>query len=686
MRFEQINGPVPRWSRVRLALTMAMMSLGLAACEGDDGARGAAGQDGMDGMAGADGQDGQPAFSPATVFVASNSGDGDRSVRVRAEDLGLLNQYDTGANEGVLVDAAHRLVQAGDIDSIGTLVTACNAVTRSSDGPRYALGGASTTLATPKGIAAMPAQGLLLVANTGASNLLLFGAAASGDVAPVATVPLPTHAWDLVYDAGTDRLFVALVNGSVAVFDHFGADFGAAGAARSFSIEDETGAASVNLHGIDYDAGGDRLLLSDVGLASSPDDGKLYLIDNASTASGVVVATTTWQGPNTRLGNPVDLQLDGSDVRIAEKANGGGALLIYRNVFEAAGGDVAAEVVFDTPAPESVAVMPEMAPKPGATDLTNPTTPYRLVSTSNPALGSETSGRVYATPRTLGSAPVAVFDSGVASAESITLDRAGNAYMSFDDGSTENSGIAIVGALGSHAEFSNQRDRVIMGANTRLMSPKGVELADGLGLLVVAEQAGAEILLFSACDSGDATPIQVSTGDVAPWDSDYDPSGDTLYVALTNGTVAAYDHFSLALGADGPDRVIVPTQGGAPMAAPTNLHGIRYDQRSDTLIVSDVGSGAVSTDGALMTIPFAATASGEVEIGTRIAGPASLLGNPVDIAFDGEDLYVAEKANLGGRLLVWRDFLDDSTLVGDAAPSDSLDAPAIESLVLDIRH
>lgn len=663
-----------KWpKKTLLALSVSGLIVGLSGCGSDD-------DNDNDGPV----TGGAPDFTPATVFVASNSST-DTNVRVRDEDLGLQNTYTTGANEGLLVNKAGGLVQAGDLGSTGNLVTACNAVARMTGDASYEIAGANTTFASPKGIATIASEGLVVVANNGASTLLLMGASASGNVAPVATVALAANAWDLVYDDASDRLFVAQVDGSVAVFDAFAANRGVGGANRTFTVVDGDGEASVNLHGIDYDAQGDRLVIGDVGAAGSADDGKLYVIDNASSADGQITAATTFKGPNTRLGNPVDLQLDGTDLRVAEKANGGGAVLVYQNIFSRSGGDVAADLILDTPAPESLAVVPEADPAPGVTDIVDPATVYKVLTTSNPATGSATSGQLFTNARTLASAPALAFDSNLASAENVTLDRDGNAYITFDDGTTANSGIAVIGALGARDNFDANRDRIITGAATRLMSPKGIELADDLGLMIVAENGGAEVLVFSACASGNAAPVTVSTGGVAPWDSDYDPSGDTLYVALTNGTVAVYDDFSQDMGAGGIDRMITPASGGTPFAAPTNLHGIRYDQSSDTLILADVGAGGVDNDGALETIPAASTANGVTNVGKRIANPGdgsdlTGLGNPVDIAFDGQDLYVAEKIN--GQIQVWKNFLTDAAMIGNVAPSDSVAATAPESIVL----
>ena len=664
-----------KWpKRTLLALAVSGLTLGLSGCWLDDDDN-----DDDDAVVTA------PEFADASVYVASNSSGGDTNVRVRDEDLELENTYTTGANEGVLVNASGQLVQAGDSMSTGRLVTACNAETRMTGDASYEITGATTTFVNPKGIARIPSEGLIAVANNGASTVLLMGASAAGDVAPVATVALTASAWDLVYDENADRLFVAQVDGTVAVFDNFAQDQGVGGANRTFSIVDGDSEPSVNLHGIDYDADGDRLVLGDVGQAGSDDDGKLYVIEDASTADGEVTAALTLKGDKTRLGNPVDLQLTGTDVRIAEKANGGGAVLVYQNIFSRSGGNVAADVVLDTPAPESLEVVLDTDPAPGVTDILDPSTAYGLLTTSNPATGSATSGQLFSNESTLANAPALAFDTGLDSVENVTLDRDGNAYITYDDGTTNNSGIAVIGAIGARDNFDSSRDRLVTGANTRLMSPKGIELADDLGLMIVAEQAGAEVLVFSACDSGNATPTVVSTGGVAPWDSDYDPESDALYVALTDGTVAAYDDFSDDMGNGGPDRLITPAMSGTPFAAPTNIHGIRYVASDDVLIVSDVGSGAVDNDGALMTIPAASSADGVTNVGKRVANPGdgsdvTGLGNPVDLAFDGADLYVAEKIN--GEIQVWRDFLTDASLTGNAAPSDTVSATAPESIIL----
>ncbi len=108
------------------------------------------------------------------------------------------------------------------------------------------------------------------------------------------------------------------------------------------------------------------------------------------------------------------------------------------------------------------------------------------------------------------------------------------------------------------------------------------------------------------------------------------------YLALTNGSVAVFEEVMRKMESGesvitGEDRLIVPASGGAAFAAPTNIHGIDYDSQSDSLVISDVGSAADASDGKLYVIPGAGSADGITDVSVNIAGPNSMLGNPVDL-------------------------------------------------------
>ena len=202
-------------------------------------------------------------------------------------------------------------------------------------------------------------------------------------------------------------------------------------------------------------------------------------------------------------------------------------------------------------------------------------------------------------------------------------------------------------AIKKGVEFDPKRDREIKGAKTTLKNPKGLDIASTPGLIFVAENGNGTILIFSSEAAGDVEPIDTLTPPAKPWDLEYDDASDTLCVALVNGKVAVYEKFVFSGFNSTPARVIEPE--GA-----VNLHGIVYDRAKDMLLLSDVGDAKSNEDGKLFVIKLASKANGPVKPARTIEGAATKLGNPVDIVWDGKDLYVAEKAN--DLLLVYKNF------------------------------
>lgn len=78
-------------------------------------------------------------------------------------------------------------------------------------------------------------------------------------------------------------------------------------------------------------------------------------------------------------------------------------------------------------------------------------------------------------------------------------------------------------------------------------------------------------------------------------------------------------------------------------------------------------------------IEGASAADGPTAVMTHLGGNETNLGNPVDLAFDGFDLYVAEKSNASG--LVFESML---SVVGaqNILSTGSAPIPAAESLFL----
>ncbi|MBP6181673.1 hypothetical protein [Flavobacterium sp.] len=106
----------------------------------------------------------------------------------------------------------------------------------------------------------------------------------------------------------------------------------------------------------------------------------------------------------------------------------------------------------------------------------------------------------------------------------------------------------------------------------------------------------------------------------------------------------------------------------------TRTHGITYSVSDGVMILTDVASTPSAIDGGLIIIKnFASVFTSTATAGTialinqiRIYGNNSLLGNPVDVAYDSvtKNIYVAERLNAGGQVLTY----SYPTTSGDVAP------------------
>lgn len=652
-------------------------------------------------VAGCSGADGQPTLAPAgstandaplpqrTEFTGANVYIGGTDTDATVSNFaGFLSSnaipasettMGDGFDEGVAIDAlSDKLFRAGTSGANGVVRLTCDAAfATSSFAPamgdpqlnrEITLGGAG---ATPKGIALADQAGLIFVASNDVSVVDVYSQAAGGTAAPVDTFVTTATPWDLVYDAATDRLFTANTDGSVDYFA--GAVAAVAAGTAGAPTSTFTNANAVNSHGIVY-LPGDLLIVSDVGMAGSDTDGAIFYYAGASNLSGTVVPARSISGPATTLGNPVDLQAFGSTLLVAEKANSGGAILEYSTSASGASGDVAPVNSVAFSAPESMFYKnPRIAPSVAdATDFSG--TPATLLATGGGAGGtvnffeldlSGTQGMPFTLPAT-------------STVQNINYNQAGDAFITFDDAAGDGVLVAsrILGRDGDVAAVGSL-DRTIV-PSAAFTAPKGIEVSISDGLFMVADAGAGTITGFGLCQNGSVAPLfTVDVTDTAGyaasvWDLDYDSGADTLFAAGTNGQLLIYEDFvATATDEDATDPqqatflVTITTSDGGP--ALTNMHGVIVE--SGTLIASDVGSAAVDDDGQLVIVTLSLT--GDDEDATSmdvtdltlvpeftIAGPDSMLGNPVDIAFDGDNLYVAEKANGGGFVLLFEDILD----------------------------
>ncbi|MGB7337955.1 MAG: hypothetical protein WBC91_03605, partial [Phototrophicaceae bacterium] len=275
------------------------------------------------------------------------------------------------------------------------------------------------------------------------------------------------------------------------------------------------------------------------------------------------------------------------------------------------------------------------------------------------------------------------FEAPVTSIESIDFTSDGIAYITFDAADGAGGIASLSGLTGMDDMDMPMIDMMapVIGEATTLAAPKGIEIIESLGVVLVANFGANNIVAFPLDAAGDVAPATTFTlGDVdgSVWDILYVEETDTLYAAGTAGDLLAYDNFSEEMGSMGPSRVIAPSNGELEKVT-INLHAVVYDAASDTVIVTDVGAADDATDGHIYAVPNASTADGNVTVSLHILGPDSLLGNPVDAVWDGSGLYIAEKAN--DAVLYFGNLLDMNGMM-DMTPTSVLDVTKPESLAL----
>lgn len=259
----------------------------------------------------------------------------------------------------------------------------------------------------------------------------------------------------------------------------------------------------------------------------------------------------------------------------------------------------------------------------------------------------------------------------IASVQSVAFDSAGSMYVTADiEVDAEGRGTA-----GGLLIYDNVEPRRIAGDATGLIAPKGLQVLETLGVVAVADNGARDVKLFALEADGNAAPSAViSLGEQGSvWDVWYDLINDTLYAAKTNGELAAYDLFSRTMGADGPDRVIIPTDEDGEKIS-VNLHGIDVDYDNNTVIVSDVGDAQNTTDGQIFVMIAISISDGPTPVDLRIAGDQTGLGNPVDLIYDGSGIFIAEKSN--DSVLYYADIL---SLEGELNAAPDAVQPAVKA-------
>ncbi len=413
----------------------------------------------------------------------------------------------------------------------------------------------------------------------------------------------------------------------------------------------------IRTHGIAYDVATDMMVLTDVGAASSPTDGAVLTIANYTDAASDGVITDDEQirleGSNTQLGNPVDVAYDAENqtIVVAERASDGGKVI----AFDQASTD-------GNPAPSYVQAFAGAS----AILLAGTAQDYMLAVTGDFFVSSNTSGLIGATAILEDrSTRISLFPSANVDADGIYYNDDTDVLIQLNR--TDN-------VLNAYADV---KASLAAGNNPTLIATSTSDFINGREITVAGD------FVVVAQDANDANGQTnkyyvyqyTSTGfdlkntydaDINLWGIQADIN--TMYAIVDNSSdVAIYNDFFL--NEDGP----ISADAIVSVENLVRTHGIFYDTATDIMVLTDVAAASDAADGGLVIINNWSMASADGNISadeqTRIAGPSTGLGNPVDVALDvtNNSIYVAERANEGGRILSF----DLNAPAGDTPPISS---------------
>ncbi|WP_162055829.1 hypothetical protein [Pontibacter pamirensis] len=223
----------------------------------------------------------------------------------------------------------------------------------------------------------------------------------------------------------------------------------------------------------------------------------------------------------------------------------------------------------------------------------------------------------------------------------------------------------------STPDFTNAREVAVSGNMIVVVQDADPALNNNMNKLYVYERTPSGVHLRNTYDVG-----------INLWG--IHAEGSTLYAVVDNsGDIASFENFF-----SNADGMIEPTKR-VTVGGIVRTHGITYSKEDHRMVLTDVGDGAVADDGALVIIDnfsnvFSSTAQGGT-IGAdsqiRIEGSKTMLGNPVDVAYDEETgyLYVAERANGGGKVLIF----EMPMYNGNLSPGYSKEVAGASSVYLD---
>lgn len=271
-------------------------------------------------------------------------------------------------------------------------------------------------------------------------------------------------------------------------------------------------------------------------------------------------------------------------------------------------------------------------------------------------------------------------ESRLGTGQQLALDGRGNLYSGYQDGENLRV-ITAVCSLENDPALPAAVDYQIVAA-AGVVQPRGIAVIDSLAITLVADSNPElpMIALFGKLATGETILGLRLTAldDSHPTDLTYDAANDRLFVATEEGTVLVFNDYSLDYGVEGPDQVIVPYDPSGTVQAVNSIKSLAYDAATDTLVLADSGEAGDAADGQILVLNNVTLRSSAAAVRLQIKGAETQLLDPLDVAFDGSSIYVADAS---GALLRFDDVLASRGILA-LAPNAEIPTPDIRSVVL----
>jgi len=484
------------------------------------------------------------------------------------------------------------------------------------------------------------------------------------------TVEVPFPVWGVTFK-GKDLYAVVDTTGDLAVLYNFEANLTSANLLLRPSKR-VTIAGIVRTHGLTYSGSDDVMVMTDIGDAADANtDGGFHVISDFSAkfnmlSDGDVLPLSKQvrvAGPSTLMGNPIDVAYDSETDAVYISEVGNGKVLGFYDI--GSGGDLTPSFNKDLAAASSI---------------------YFSSDETDGDIGDETVGQrtiLYATSTANGD--ISVYDGMGGFIKTVTSESnasEGIYYAAMNDAVIQASRSNLT--LENYGGFSGIADGSAVAADfsssADLISPREIAVS---GDRVVVSDNGENKFYVYCYDGSSFKLVNTFTINCNLWGITF-KGNDLLAVVDLSSDLAVFENFLTANTTDG----VVAADKQITIEGIIRTHGIDYSEAADVLVMTDIGEAAdANTDGGFQIIRDFSGKLDATENGSaialadqiRYAGPSTLMGNPIDVAYDNdtETVFIAEVGN--GLILGFPDVL---SLSGDVSPGFSNGLMSASSIYL----